>query len=61
MKIGDLVMPVKNDLLGAPLVEELWRGIIIDWDDGDPVVFWNEKFPSETEYAEQLEVINENR
>ncbi len=44
MKIGDLVMPVKNDLLGAPLVEELWRGIVIDWEDGDPVVFGMKSF-----------------
>ena len=26
-----------------------------------PVVFWNEKFPSEVEYAHQLEVISESR
>jgi hypothetical protein len=59
MKVGDLVRPIKNALLGAPLVEEDWKGIIIDWKGADPIVFWNEKFPAEVEYREQVEVISE--
>ena len=43
MKVGDLVKVAENDLLGAPLVEESWRGIIIDWDGTNPIVYWNDK------------------
>ena len=62
MKVGDLVKPIKLDLSqGVPLVEEDWNGIIIDWEGSEPVVFWNERFPAEVEYREQLEVISESR
>jgi hypothetical protein len=61
MKVGDLVEPVQSTYLGAPLVEEDWKGIIIGWEGVDPIVFWSEKFPAEVEYKEQIKVINENR
>ena len=68
MKVGDLVKPIDPDMPGrdrralqTTLVEHDWRGIIIDWDGTEPVVFWNERFPAEIEYKEQLEVINESR
>ena len=66
MKIGDLVRPTHASKSYVPeyqtsLVEHDWRGIIIDWDEGDPVVFWNMDFPHEIEYACQLEVVSESR
>ena len=51
MKVGDLVRPLTPN-------ESHWKGIIIDWEGSDPVVFWNKEFPEETEYKEQIEVIN---
>ncbi len=61
MKIGDLVRP--HDGCGAfrtsDYSHENWIGIIIGYDWGDPVVMWDEKFPDEVEYKEQLEVVNE--
>jgi hypothetical protein len=32
-------------------------GIVIGWRYNEPVVFWNEEFPSEKEYKDQLEVV----
>ena len=32
-------------------------GIVIGWRHGEPIVFWNEEFHSETEYKHQLEVV----
>ena len=62
MKVGDLVRPVKKGFSTLPpLVEEDWKGIVVDWRHGNPVVYWSDKFPSEVEYSEQLEVINESR
>ena len=68
MKVGDLVKPIdpkpfslNGRRLQTTLVEHDWKGIIIDWDGTEPVVFWNERFPAEVEYREQLEVINESR
>jgi hypothetical protein len=67
MKVGDLVKPHNPGqedglIFGSTLpVEDDWRGIIIGWDEGDPVVFWNKDFPNEREYANQLEVISESR
>jgi|LWDU01.1.fsa_nt_gi hypothetical protein len=59
-KVGDLVQ-LKSDsrypTLGFPL--DGYVGMIIGFDGCEPVVFWNEKFPNETEYKEQLEVIND--
>jgi hypothetical protein len=61
MKIGDLVRPVNRNLSqGVPLVEKDWKGIIIDWEGTEPVVFWNERFSAEVEYKEQIEVICES-
>ena len=63
MRIGSLVRPTgpatRQLQHGVPLVEEEWIGIIIGFDFGDPIVMWNEKFPNELEYQEQLEVISE--
>ena len=68
MKVGDLVRPIDpkpfsrfGRRLQTTLVEHDWKGIIIDWDGTEPIVFWNERFPFEIEYKEQLEVINEDR
>ena len=60
MKIGDLVVP-KDEFVnfvpvaksGGPAV-----GIVIGKDCNEPVVYWNEQFPSEIEYREQLRVIS---
>ncbi|MBK26064.1 MAG: hypothetical protein CME70_18855 [Halobacteriovorax sp.] len=64
IKVGDLVKP--SCIGGAyPEINETWIGIVIGWDlrgdSADPVVMWNDRFPSEVEYKEQLEVINESR
>ena len=67
MKIGDLVRQ-KVEWISSDLGE---IGIIIDFEInydrfGDPieklaVVNWCNRFPSEQERVEELEVINENR
>ena len=54
MKVGDLVRLVSRlepqaSQLGFGLVTGFWRG--------QPVVFWNEQFSHEIEYAGQLEVV----
>jgi len=49
--VGDLVRST------APGNTETWVGVIIGWDGEDFIVFWNDKFPDELEYASQLEVI----
>ncbi len=70
MKVGDLVRV--KPLRGWPeSAEEDWVGIIMDFRIGDShkpepdcryaVVFWNEKFPQEEEYLDQIEVISESR
>jgi len=51
MKVGDLVRST------TPGNMKEWVGMIIGWDGSDPIVFWDEKFPDEVEYKEQLEVI----
>lgn len=52
MKIGDLVIEKIPAHFGG-----LGIGLITGFVDGDPIVFWNEEFPAEHEYAEQLEVV----
>ncbi len=63
MKIGDLVIPI--DASGKAsrfsLEGDSFIGVVIGYDYGEPVVYWNEKFSSEIEYREQLEVISEVR
>ena len=68
MKVGDLVRPTDPEpfspngrRLQTTLVEHDWKGIIIDWEGTEPIVYWDERFPAEVEYKEQLEVINESR
>ena len=64
MKVGDLVRPISLkpfDMDGRRLQTALWKGIIVDWEGTEPIVFWNERFPAEIEYKEQLEVISEGR
>ena len=52
MRIGDLVRST------TPGNMREWIGLIIGWDSQyGPVVYWNEQFPDEQEYMEQLEVI----
>ena len=69
MKIGDIVKPKEKYLRFVPFndavlqprrEEEVWVGIVIDFDQGDPVVFWDEEYDSELEYENQLEVIGES-
>jgi hypothetical protein len=67
MKVGDLVKPIDPEpfkLNGArlqtTLAERDWKGIIIAWEGCEPVVFWNDQFPYEIEYASQLEVVSES-
>ena len=61
LKIGDLVKPIQplGHLIGSPLVEKNWRGIVTGFKGTDVIVFWNEDYPDEWEYPEQLEVISE--
>ena len=61
MKIGDLVRPHDGGgvFRTSDAAHESWIGIIIGYDNGDPVVMWDENFPDEVEYKEQLEVVNE--
>ena len=52
MKVGSLV--------GVQYAGDDWLkrcGIVIGWVEGDPIVFWGEDYPSEREYAHQLEVL----
>ena len=52
MKVGSLV----RVLNGGPK----WHGrcgVVIDWVGGDPIVFWDNDYPKEHEYAHQLEVV----
>jgi hypothetical protein len=55
VKLGDLVRPI------PPPREPDWVGVIIDFEIGEPVVYWSEEFNAEVEYREQLEVISESR
>ena len=68
MKVGDMVIPKEKFIRYVPFTqdiledgrdEETWVGIVLGFDQGDPVVFWNEDFSSEIEYIHQLEVIQE--
>ena len=64
MKIGDLVVPKDEYQHYVPqqnrssCPDTVNSGIIIGFDYGDPIVFWNERFNEEHEYAHQLEVLN---
>jgi len=65
MKIGDLVKLRSPWKVGgaSPSWKETeegsWVGIVIDYQRGEPVVYWNEKFPKEIEYKEQLTVVED--
>ena len=62
MKTGDLVKIIHNGMHGPPDPGEAeWVGIIVGWHDGCPLVWWNEDYPEELEYTDQLKVINESR
>ena len=69
MKVGDIVRPKEKFVRFVPFndttlentrMEEIWVGIVIGFDEGDPIVFWDERFSSEIEYVHQLEVIGES-
>ena len=69
MKIGDIVKPKEKFVRFVPFndrtfddnrEEEVWIGIVLGFDRGDPVVFWDEEYNSELEYEHQLEVIGES-
>ena len=64
MHIGSLVRPSGGYTAVVPSAGWAFRddtgeavGIVIGWDEGEPVVFWNEEYPEEIEYKHQLEVI----
>ena len=58
MKVGDLVRPVSEALSPTPIVEEGWKGLVTGYEGVDPIIYWNNEFPSEVEWADQLEVIS---
>ena len=58
MKVGDLVVPKDEYQDWVPNLDEVIAGIVIDFDKGDPIVFWNENLNEELEYVHQLEVLN---
>lgn len=64
MKIGSIVVPKEDfeSYVPAGFVSSgrQWIGIVIDFDEGEPVVFWDEEYREEIEYAHQLEVIGES-
>ena len=64
MRIGSLVRPLEDFASFVP--GPGWEatdskatpvGIIIDWCEEGPVVFWNDKFPDEIEYVSQLQEV----
>jgi hypothetical protein len=60
MKIGDLVRSSDIDP-SRPTTMDAWTGIIIGWGGvggKEPIVFWNDRFPTEIEYKAQLEIIS---
>jgi len=63
VKIGDLVQ-LKSSGRSAwtftPRMDQPSEcaGVVIGFDGCEPIVFWNEKFPNETEYMDQLETIS---
>ena len=62
MKVGDLVRPVNTTrVLPQYAADESWCGIVTAFKGLDVIVFWNEDYPDEWEYPEQLEVISESR
>lgn len=64
MKIGDAVK-IKAHMFNwdatVSYLEPDTVGVIIGFDGAEPVVFWNQDFPEEVEYPEQLEVVSESR
>ena len=59
MKIGDLVKPKTEYHHYVPSrPDHVCAGIIIGFDEGEPIVFWNDVYHSEVEYTHQLEVLN---
>tara|TARA_Y100001937_G_C7074042_1_gene309758 strand:+ start:265 stop:444 length:180 start_codon:yes stop_codon:yes gene_type:complete len=58
MKVGDLVGPKTGFHTYVPGPDNVSSGVVIGFDHGDPIVYWNEKFCEEIEYAHQLEVLN---
>lgn len=58
MKVGDLVRPIDPLPTSRPCEMDNWTGVIIGWTGTEPVVFWNERFPAEVEYKEQIKVVN---
>ena len=61
MSIGSLVRPKKEFIEFVPHFDRTnkdWVGIVTGFDEyGEPIVFWNETFSEEPEYAHQLEVV----
>lgn len=61
MKVGDLVRPASVHCdPERPTEMDNWVGMIIDWESGEPIVFWNERFSEELEYRDQIEVVSRN-
>ena len=67
MKIGDVVVPKEKFTRYVPFSSDIldpnrktsWVGLVIGFDHGDPIVYWDDKFYEEIEYAHQLEIIYE--
>ncbi len=57
MKVGDLVRPVRHNIISGPVVEEGWTGLVVGHVDEDPIIYWNEEFNSEREFKEQIQVV----
>ena len=57
MRIGDLVRLAAEWGGFGWETSDVGAGIIIDFKGSDPVVYWNEKFPEEIEYASQLRIV----
>jgi hypothetical protein len=57
MKVGDLVRPMEEYTTVDDNVE--WVGLVVDWCDDKPVVFWCNEYPREIEFEHQLEGLNE--
>lgn len=63
MKVGDTVVMVRDtynarvsDWL-SEILDSNWVGLILGFKGGLVEVYWNEEFPCEEEYPEQLAVV----
>jgi len=57
MKIGQLVKLRHS----SPSYGGWWVGVIVGLVSEGPIVYWNETYPREYEWFEDLELVNESR